>query len=1168
MVMVTLVLIVEEDNTPPTCNIDGQVNRVSTIQSNYGGCANIDSDFVLPVFDDNSGVYYTEYKHDFNGAEYSARSTYDRDNDGTDALCLDIGTHVFTYYVNDEPFHFNNATDNERTECTWTVTVEDNEAPHVDCHGCQTRDDIAADEVAICTGASLAQFQRSVIKSADLSDYFNDAYASTAVVAYPGSMAYNGFVNCDCVHQGTGSSEPSISVITNTWGDWEVGSGSYWESNSGIRVFDVHDSSPTINFPEEQEDDGIYPLAYQASDAAGNSYTCNIGVTYDITAPTCTDYIDENVAVDENNKNYSVVVTFDEEPVHDATISGKDQGPVMTPQRNSGDVYHVGYAYNATYESIWWITDLAGNNGTCTWRIIVQNPEPCLWPVCDDLPPYIYDNSCPDNIDIHCHENSNCGCGDFSAPQFRDDKFVKEIKVFVDDELFETYNNDESSTLPSESLKIGTSNIRYTAFDMHGQHVHCNFTVTIRDHAAPVVDSNGCPDTVVLSADAGENFSGAYSYSFSHADACSLNENVSYSGKKVGASSNSTFSNGDSPSDTLDLALGTHTFRYTIKDDQGNSAYCIWNVTVNDDENPVISCPDDILVQIEQGNGQINVNWAATATDNDGVKSITYSDYQPGDPFSDGTYTITAVATDNSDNTDTCTFDIVVEKAYEFATLDAALSSVIVSEITTESDSERKFGATLIVTTLVNEHHKLLSQPNGLSLKLDASSNNNDQVVDDEITEIAGECASDAAICVQNFQFVVEFDSCEASGKVYELNAEIDCLPSNCTEANVNEDITVSLAASNYCWQDLASVEVTAEFHTLNGIDYQNEIDNYDASTFTLPSHVSVFDKDDVIGGIIHVTSEQVEIDGVAITSLSQVFYNDADRSQEDASYSGSELGSDLSYESKATIAGFKYTESKLDLTDYFYVTYSATVSVDYAFGSSSRRMLLNAETQRQLSQDDEALSKDTTSDALMRGSSSVVTAPKDAAVVVMKLNNCNAANYDDELTYAIAKYLHIESSRVSIVTEVTEDGYCLAEVAIEQAKCAGNVDILTLVQYLQEATHDSFSELHEYFTPTDVSIDTSVFFVSQTPATIYEAASISSSSTSSTSSISWIYFALAGFVVGVIAFNLINRQANDKAVKHQPLQGERRYSIADLLAANERRSSIDVTNVKLHTAF
>ena len=86
-----------------------------------------------------------------------------------------------------------------------------------------------------------------------------------------------------------------------------------------------------------------------------------------------------------------------------------------------------------------------------------------------------------------------------------------------------------------------------------------------------------CPVIVVLSADAGDLkiISGAYSYSFSHAImSCSLNAfDVIYSGKRVGDSANSTFSNGNSPADTLDLALGTHTFRYTINDDQG---YSLW----------------------------------------------------------------------------------------------------------------------------------------------------------------------------------------------------------------------------------------------------------------------------------------------------------------------------------------------------------------------------------------------------------------------------------------------------------------------------------------------------------------------------------------------------------------------------------------------------------------
>ena len=513
----------EEDNQPPTCDLG---HKEITLESPHGGCIFATNEFInnQPNFNDNSGNTYVIRNFTLaDGTKQALTNQFPEDNSDLHELCLDIGTHHIIWHVQDTPL-YDPHTENEHAFCSLKINVIDKGAPFIDCASCQTTD---LDHVDICISAKDDElFTKIQIDVEDLHDYFNDNYLSDNDVVYPGDNYNGNHLDCDCQIQR--GNAPPVSVITNTWGSWE--------NLNGVRTFDVHDLNPTADYPvDEQEDDGIYPLTYKSTDEAGNVYTCNIGVTFDATPPTCTDYIDENVAVDENNKNYSVVVNFDEIPVHDATISGKDQGPVMTPQRTSGDVYHVGYAYNATYESIWWITDLAGNNGTCTWRIIVQNPEPCIYPVCDDLPPYIYDNSCPDNIDIHCHENSNCGCGDFTPPSFRDDKFVKEIKVFVDDELFETYNNDESSTLPSESLKIGTSNIRYTAFDMHGQHVHCNFTITIRDQAAPYETTDfPCPEDETIDTDLSQY---NYNYNFQFTDDCSLNENIAYTGGLVGVQS-------------------------------------------------------------------------------------------------------------------------------------------------------------------------------------------------------------------------------------------------------------------------------------------------------------------------------------------------------------------------------------------------------------------------------------------------------------------------------------------------------------------------------------------------------------------------------------------------------------------------------------------------------
>jgi hypothetical protein len=206
-------------------------------------------------------------------------------------------------------------------------------------------------------------------------------------------------------------------------------------------------------------------------------------------------------------------------------------------------------------------------------------------------------------------------------------------------------------------------------------------------------------------------------------------------------------------------------------------------------------------------------------------------------------------------------------------------------------------------------------------------------------------------------------------------------------------------------------------------------------------------------------------------------------------------------------------------------------------------------------------------------------TSNPDDAIVVMMLQNCAESNdeWETVLIGAIAKYLRIDASRVAVGIDPTSEGYCLVEVTISQADCAGTVDIISLLEFLENGLSDTFSELHTYVAqdlPVDVTLDHSVFFVAQQPSTIYESARVESttSNTTTSSELAWYYYAIAGFMIGMVivfgASKLFSGKASNDTVKHTPLTPERRYSIADLLAATERRSSIDVNNVRLHNAL
>ena len=110
------------------------------------------------------------------------------------------------------------------------------------------------------------------------------------------------------------------------------------------------------------------------------------------------------------------------------------------------------------------------------------------------------------------------------------------------------------------------------------------------------------------------------------------------------------------------FSVGTTTVNSTVSDGSGNSASCSFTVTVNDNEAPVITCPANIVANMDPGQCGAVVTFAgakaATATDNCGA-TITYSPAS-GTFFNLGTTTVTATADDGHGNTDTCTFTVTV----------------------------------------------------------------------------------------------------------------------------------------------------------------------------------------------------------------------------------------------------------------------------------------------------------------------------------------------------------------------------------------------------------------------------------------------------------------------------------------------------------------------------
>jgi gliding motility-associated-like protein len=104
---------------------------------------------------------------------------------------------------------------------------------------------------------------------------------------------------------------------------------------------------------------------------------------------------------------------------------------------------------------------------------------------------------------------------------------------------------------------------------------------------------------------------------------------------------------------------GSTSVVYTAKDVYENTQTCTFTVTVIDNTDPIIlDCPSNIIASADTSCQGI-VSWTApTTTDNCSV-SLT-SDYDSGSTFPLGTTKVTYSATDDSGNTTSCSFDVII----------------------------------------------------------------------------------------------------------------------------------------------------------------------------------------------------------------------------------------------------------------------------------------------------------------------------------------------------------------------------------------------------------------------------------------------------------------------------------------------------------------------------
>jgi len=167
----------------------------------------------------------------------------------------------------------------------------------------------------------------------------------------------------------------------------------------------------------------------------------------------------------------------------------------------------------------------------------------------------------------------------------------------------------------------------------------CSFTITVNDTQPPVIGS--CPANITKSNDPGQ-CSAVATYT-----APSVSDNCSGATVSCNPPSGSTFPKGPT------------TVTCTAHDAANNTASCTFTVTVNDNQNPTITCPANIARPNDPGLCSAVVSFSATANDN--CPGVTYScNPATGSAFQKGITTVTCTATDTSNNTASCQFTVTV----------------------------------------------------------------------------------------------------------------------------------------------------------------------------------------------------------------------------------------------------------------------------------------------------------------------------------------------------------------------------------------------------------------------------------------------------------------------------------------------------------------------------
>jgi gliding motility-associated-like protein/uncharacterized repeat protein (TIGR01451 family) len=406
---------------------------------------------------------------------------------------------------------------------------------------------------------------------------------------------------------------------------------------------------------------GVTTVTWVASDAAGNTETCQFTVTVqDTQFPTmlsCGVAGNQTVSTDLGECDFTQTGTgWDATASDNCSVASITYNLTGATTGTGTSLNNVSFNLGTTLVT-WTATDGSGNSSVCTFNVLVRDMQ---------LPAILTCGAGGNQTvpaDLGECDYTQTGTGwDATAS---DNCSLATLTYTLTGAT-----TGSGTSLNNVSFNLGTTLVTWTATDGSGNFTSCSYSVTVQDNQLPSFISCGAAGTQTVVANTGVC---TYTHTGTAWDATATDNctTVTLSYTLTGA----TTGTGTSLNNVV-FNQGTTTVTWKALDGSGNFVTCSFDVQVGDDQNPAITNCASIGNQIVAANVGVctythnNNTWNATATDNCTVSTLLYTlsgattgtgTSLNGRLFNLGVTTVTWVASDAAGNTETCQFTVTVQ---------------------------------------------------------------------------------------------------------------------------------------------------------------------------------------------------------------------------------------------------------------------------------------------------------------------------------------------------------------------------------------------------------------------------------------------------------------------------------------------------------------------------